>query len=77
MFQRTANRILLLKYKYIVMALAHQILENQALASRIYQQGKIAALYYGLFQVNGTNNTAELNGLLYSFKLAQEVFNQC
>jgi ribonuclease HI len=38
----------------------------------IYQQGKIAALYYGLFQVNGTNNTAELNGLLYSFKLAKK-----
>ncbi|MDO6488710.1 ribonuclease H family protein [Colwellia sp. 6_MG-2023] len=38
----------------------------------IYQQGKIAALYYGLFQANGTNNTAELNGLLYSFKLAKK-----
>jgi len=25
-----------------------------------------------LFQANGTNNTAELNGLLYSFKLAKK-----
>ncbi len=38
----------------------------------IYQQGKIDSLYYGLYQANGTNNTAELNGLLYSFKLAKK-----
>jgi len=38
----------------------------------VYQQGKISALYYGLYQANGTNNTAELNGLLYSFKLAKK-----
>lgn len=38
----------------------------------LYQQGKISALYYGLYQPNGTNNTAELNGLLYSFKLAKK-----
>lgn len=38
----------------------------------VYQQGKISVLYYGLYQANGTNNTAELNGLLYSFKLAQK-----
>ena len=37
----------------------------------VYQQGKISVLYYGLYQANGTNNTAELNGLLYSFKLAK------
>ena len=36
----------------------------------VYQQGRVSALYYGLYQANGTNNTAELNGLLYSFKLA-------
>ena len=29
-------------------------------------------MYYGLYQANGTNNTAELNGLLYSFKLAKK-----
>jgi ribonuclease HI len=38
----------------------------------VYQQGKISVLYYGLYQANGTNNTAELNGLLYSLKLAQK-----
>ena len=38
----------------------------------VYQQGKISALYYGLYQANGTNNTAELNGLLYSMKLAKK-----
>lgn len=38
----------------------------------LYQQGKVSALYYGLYQANGTNNTAELNGLLYAFKLAKK-----
>jgi len=38
----------------------------------LYQQGKVTSLYYGLYQSNGTNNTAELNGLLYSFKLAKK-----
>lgn len=37
----------------------------------VYRQGKVSVLYYGLYQENGTNNTAELNGLLYSFKLAK------
>lgn len=39
----------------------------------LYQQGKPTALYYGLYQPNGTNNTAELNGMLMSFKLAQKL----
>ena len=38
----------------------------------LYQQGKVTSLYYGLYQANGTNNTAELNGLLYAFKLAKK-----
>ncbi|MBL4765744.1 MAG: viroplasmin family protein [Colwellia sp.] len=42
----------------------------------VYQQGKISALYYGLYQANGTNNTAELNGLLYSLKLAQKYLDK-
>ena len=42
----------------------------------LYQQGKISSLYYGLYQPNGTNNTAELNGLLYSFKLAKKYLGQ-
>ncbi|MBL4900560.1 MAG: ribonuclease H family protein, partial [Colwellia sp.] len=42
----------------------------------VYQQGKINSLYYGLYQANGTNNTAELNGLLYSLKLAQKYLDK-
>lgn len=42
----------------------------------VYHQGKIHSLYYGLFQENGTNNTAELNGLLYAFKLANEYLDK-
>jgi len=42
----------------------------------VYQQGKISALYYGLYQANGTNNTAELNGLLYAFKLAKKYLSK-
>lgn len=42
----------------------------------LYQQGKVNSLYYGLYQANGTNNTAELNGLLYSFKLAKKYLTQ-
>ena len=42
----------------------------------VYQQGKISALYYGLYQANGTNNTAELNGLLYAFKLAKKCLSK-
>ncbi len=38
----------------------------------LYQQGKPTALYYGLYNAKGTNNTAELNGMLMSFKLAQK-----
>jgi len=37
----------------------------------VYEQGKVTSLYYGLYQANGTNNTAELNGLLSSFQIAQ------
>ena len=38
----------------------------------LYQQGRVTSLYYGLYQANGTNNIAELNGLLYAFKLAKK-----
>ncbi len=37
----------------------------------VYELGKVTSLYYGLYQKNGTNNTAELNGLLSSFQIAQ------
>ena len=42
----------------------------------LYQQGKVTALYYGLYNKNGTNNTAELNGMLMAFKLAQKQLQQ-
>lgn len=35
----------------------------------------LTALYYGLYQEMGTNNTAELNGLLSAFKLTQHILN--
>ncbi|MGB1197395.1 MAG: ribonuclease H family protein [Thalassotalea sp.] len=38
----------------------------------VYQQKKLTDLWYGLYNANGTNNTAELNGLLASFKLAKQ-----
>ncbi|MBU2871069.1 viroplasmin family protein [Colwellia sp. E2M01] len=37
----------------------------------VYEHGKVTSLYYGLYLANGTNNTAELNGLLSSFQIAQ------
>ncbi|PKG82082.1 ribonuclease HI [Colwellia sp. 75C3] len=37
----------------------------------VYELGKVTSLYYGLYHPNGTNNTAELNGLLSSFQIAQ------
>ncbi len=42
----------------------------------IYQQSTLIELWYGLYEANGTNNTAELNGLLESFKLAQGYIKQ-
>ncbi len=37
----------------------------------VYQLGKVTSLYYGLYLPNGTNNTAELSGLLSAFQIAQ------
>lgn len=37
----------------------------------IYQQQQLKELWYGLHQPMGTNNTAELNGILEAFKYAQ------
>lgn len=36
----------------------------------VYNQTTLTQLWYGLYEANGTNNTAELNGLLEAFKLA-------
>jgi len=37
----------------------------------VYHQGEIHSLWYGAYNANGTNNTAELIGMLQAFKLAQ------
>ena len=38
----------------------------------VYQQSTITELWYGAYEANGTNNTAELNGMLEAFKLAKK-----
>jgi len=38
----------------------------------IYRSGKVAELWYGLFEPRGTNNTAELNALYESLLIAQK-----
>ncbi|PKI16844.1 ribonuclease H family protein [Colwellia sp. 12G3] len=42
----------------------------------VYEFGKVTSLYFGLYEKNGTNNTAELNGLLSSFQLAQHFIDK-
>ena len=37
----------------------------------VYHKSDIKELWYGLYEANGTNNTAELNGMLEAFKLAK------
>jgi len=37
----------------------------------VYQQQQLVELWYGLYEPMGTNNTAELNGMLEAFKYAQ------
>ena len=36
----------------------------------VYEKDKLAQLWYGLYEANGTNNSAELNGLLVAFRFA-------
>jgi len=38
----------------------------------VYRGGKVISLWYGLYESNGTNNTAELNALYESLVMAQE-----
>ncbi len=38
----------------------------------VYRDGKLAELWYGLFNPKGTNNTAELNALYQSLLIAEE-----
>ena len=38
----------------------------------VYRDGKLAELWYGLYNPNGTNNTAELNALLSALLIAEK-----
>ena len=42
----------------------------------VYIDNELAELWYGLFNPNGTNNTAELNALYQSLIIAQEQINK-
>jgi len=42
----------------------------------VYEKEVVVALYYGLYEANGTNNTAELYGMLEAFKLALPYIEQ-
>lgn len=37
----------------------------------VYRNGKLAELWYGLYESAGTNNTAELNALLHALRMAE------
>jgi ribonuclease HI len=42
----------------------------------IYRDGVLAELWFGLYNANGTNNTAELNGLLHGLLCAREALKK-
>ena len=42
----------------------------------VYQNDQLIQLWYGVFNPNGTNNTAELNALFFSLQLAQHATKQ-
>jgi ribonuclease HI len=42
----------------------------------VYEHDQLVQLWYGVYNPNGTNNTAELNALYYSLKLAQDATKQ-
>ncbi|QBG37655.1 ribonuclease H family protein [Litorilituus sediminis] len=44
-----------------------------AVYEKIDDKMQLTSLYYGLYQAMGTNNTAELNGLLSAFRLADHI----
>ncbi|WP_282167009.1 ribonuclease H family protein [Shewanella japonica] len=41
----------------------------------VYRQGEVSALWYGLFNPNGTNNSAELNALYQALLVAEKALN--
>ena len=42
----------------------------------VYEQNKLTELWFGSYDANGTNNTAELIGMLEAFKFAQPFIGQ-
>ena len=42
----------------------------------VYEQHKLTQLWFGLYEANGTNNSAELNGLLEAFRFAAPYIQQ-
>lgn len=42
----------------------------------VYQNDQLIQLWYGIYNPNGTNNSAELNALFYSLQLAQHATKQ-
>ena len=42
----------------------------------IYEKSTLTSLWYGLYEEHGTNNTAELKGLLHAFYFAQQYISQ-
>lgn len=42
----------------------------------VYHQDVLTQLWYGIYNPNGTNNTAELNALFFSLQLAQHAVKQ-
>ena len=42
----------------------------------VYRGGKLAELWYGLYNAQGTNNSAELNALYQAFRIAKEEIDQ-
>lgn len=42
----------------------------------VYHKHELKQLWYGLYQPMGTNNTAELNGMLYAFRYAKALIKK-
>ncbi|WP_394131846.1 viroplasmin family protein [Shewanella maritima] len=42
----------------------------------VYRQGKLTSLWYGLYDANGTNNTAELNALHQALLMAKQAIER-
>ncbi|GAA4899630.1 ribonuclease H family protein [Ferrimonas pelagia] len=49
---------------------------NAGTGVAVYRQGQLTELWYGLYNPQGTNNTAELNGLHQSLLLAEQALQE-